>query len=57
MDVPPIVEWAIGQGVAVAVLAFVLIRLETSMAQLQRTLDSLKLVVDVLCREAEHRAK
>ena len=41
MEGPDFLQWAVGQGVAVAVLAFVLIRLDARMQRLQESLDKL----------------
>jgi len=41
-----LVQWGITQGVAVAVLAFVLVRLEARMTELQRSIDKLSVSVE-----------
>jgi len=42
------IQWAIGQGIAVAVLAFVLVRLEARMSAMQETLTRLAGTLDAL---------
>ncbi len=41
MDGTQFIQWAVGQGVAVVVLAFVLLRLDARMEQLQQSVDRL----------------
>lgn len=48
MDVD-FVEWVVGQGVAIAVLAFVLVRLETRLTDVSLKLQQL---IDVVTRNA-----